>query len=75
MPDMIPAARVAAAALHQVEQARNCFPTSYHETEKAMQGKIHLQVASELLALIAEPPKMIHLAEDGTVTPITAPEL
>lgn len=70
MVDMIPAARVAAAALSQIKQAEACFPASYHETDKAAKGKIHLQVAAELLALIAPPPVMVNVHRDGTMTPI-----
>lgn len=55
MPDMIPAAKVAAAALHQVQQAGENFPETYHDSGKVAKAKVHLQVATELLALIAEP--------------------
>lgn len=60
----VPSAKVAAAALHQVKQASECFPTSYQDTEKAAKAKVHLQVATELLALIAE---------DGGVTALASP--
>lgn len=73
MSDMIPASKVAAAALHQVRQASECFPTSYHESEKAAKGKVHLQVASELLGLIAEQQIMVNVKADGTMEPLTPP--
>jgi hypothetical protein len=77
MADMIPAAKVAAAALRQVKQAADSFPNSYHDTDKAERGKVHLQVAAELLALIAGPDLMVNVKEDGTVklieTPLTPP--
>lgn len=74
MTDMIPAAKVAAVALHHVAQASLCFPQRYHDTDKVAKVKVHLQVATELMALIADPlPTMTHLAEDGTVTPTYSP--
>lgn len=59
MSDMIPVEKVAAAALHQVRQAAGCFPQTYHDSDKVAKAKVHLQVAEELLGLIAPPPFVV----------------
>ena len=69
----VPSSKVAAAALRQVKQAAECFPASYHDTEKAAKAKVHLQVAAELLALIAEPVLMVNLRDDGSIDPAPFP--
>lgn len=73
MSDMIPASKVAAAALHQVRQAAQCFPQTYHDSEKVAKAKVHLQVADELLGLIAEQQIMVNVKADGTMEPLTPP--
>lgn len=71
MVDAIPAAKVAAAALNQVKQAAEYFPESYHDSAKVAKAKVHLQVAQELLALIAPQPFfMVNVTENGVVTPV-----
>ena len=56
MNDMIPASKVAAAALRQIEKATERMPSNRYEDGQIEAQKIHLGVAAELLALIAEPP-------------------
>lgn len=68
MPDMIPASKIAAAALSQVREAQAVGPASRYDTEAIERQKVHLKVAAELLALIADPPQMAHPAGDGTLT-------
>lgn len=69
----VPVSKIAAAALRQVSQAEACFPASYHDTEKAAKAKVHLQVATELLALIAEPRLMVNVRDDGSIDPPPSP--
>lgn len=67
MPDMIPAANIAKAALRQVQDAADSFPSSYHDVEKSARAKVHLEVAAELLALIVGPDQKFLVGADGSV--------
>lgn len=72
MAEMIHASKVAAAALHQVKQATQiaATPEGYVPESSASKMRVHLQVAQELLALIAPQPFMVNVQRDGTMTPI-----
>lgn len=66
MPDMIPASKIATAALEQVLKAKALKPASYHDTGKIAAQEIHLQVAAELLEIIAEPSQLTPPTEAGS---------
>lgn len=74
MVDMIPASKVAAAALAQVRQAADNVPESYHDSGKIKQQAVHLQVAVELLLLIAAPAPMAIHGDEVALTMLPPPE-
>lgn len=74
MADMIPASKVAEAALAQVRQAAANIPTSYHDSDKIKQQAVHLQVATELLVLISAPAPMAIHGDEVALTMLAPPE-
>lgn len=74
MPDMVPAARIAAVAHRRVSEAaanmREVHPQSYSREahEKAQDA---ISAALELLALIV--PAMVNVTVDGVIEPFTPP--
>lgn len=83
MPDMIPAAKIAAIARDRVAEAKerlHGLSVYSHSSDDLKSARGALNIAIELLALIVPPPPpepMDLLSDDGALAPVTvepAPE-